>query len=84
MRQGLRMIAKHWVSAVLFVVYWLVVTGWSVDQLQTGSGKISEFNIFVQIGASTRWRSDRIPGRLDHGRSRVRSGVEHLGFRTPA
>ena len=49
MRQGLRIIAKHWVSAVLFVVYWLVVTGWSVDQLQTGSGKISEFNIALQI-----------------------------------
>jgi hypothetical protein len=49
MRQWMRTMARHWVSPVLFILYWLAAMGSAVAQLLMGPGKILEFNIALLI-----------------------------------
>jgi len=49
MRQWMRMTARHWISPVLFTVYWIVAMGLAVEQLLTGPGKIPEINLALLI-----------------------------------
>lgn len=49
MRQWMRTMAQHWVSAVLFAVYWPAAMGLAVGQLLTGSGKMSGFDFGLLI-----------------------------------
>jgi hypothetical protein len=49
MRQWMRTIARHWVSPVLFTLYWLAAMGMAVEQLLTGPGNISQFNLALLI-----------------------------------
>ena len=49
MREALGTAGRHWVSAILFVVYWLVAAGWSVAQVQTGAGELSRLSIALLI-----------------------------------
>ena len=49
MRQWMRMAARHWISPVLFTVYWIVAMGLAVEQLMTGPGNIPEINFALLI-----------------------------------
>src|SRR5439155_20744977 len=49
MREFMRTATRHWVSPLLFTLYWLVAMGLAVQQLLTGPGKISEINLALLI-----------------------------------
>ena len=49
MRQWMRTAARHWVSPVLFTLYWIVAMGLAVNYLLAGPGKIPEFNLALLI-----------------------------------